>query len=105
MFANPVSAGGINAEWFKEQQLMALSPSGSQFDDVYVMNLYEVLMASIGKTGTFANFQLNTSAMDQIVKVHYVDEICLRDFSEQYTKERKIFFEPIFCAAFNKTGI
>ena len=67
--------------------------------------LYEVVMSSIGKTGTFANFRLNSSVMDQIVKNHYMKEICIRDVSEKYLVQRAKLFKPIFYTSFNKTGV
>ena len=93
-------------EWFKSQQaMMMMNPFGSQFNTGYMTQLYEVLMSSIGKTGTFANFRLNASVMDQIVKNHYMKEICIRDVSEKYLVQRAQLFKPIFYTSFNKTGI
>ena len=84
---------------------MKLNPFGSQLDTSYLSELYEALMASIGKTGTFANFQLNINVMDQVVNNHYVSDNCIRDFSEEFTQQRALLFEPIFRTSFNKTGV
>ena len=100
---NAVAAGEVTAEWFKAQQAMMVNPFSSQFNTGYMMQLYEVPMSSIGKTGTFSNFGLNTSVMDQIVKNHYVKEICIRDFSDEFTNQRAKLFQPTFHSSFNKT--
>ena len=94
-----------NAERFEAQQTMMFSPFGSNFDSDYMSRLYEVLMASIGKTGSFTNFRSNTSILNQIVQNHYTTKICVRDFSERFAAQRAKLFEPIFLTSFNKTGV
>ena len=102
---NAVTAGGMTAERFDQLQAMQLNPFGFHFDAVYIDKLYEVLMESIGKTGTFENFQLNINNMNQIVVNHYVKDICIRDLSDEYNAERAELFLPIFETSFNKTGV
>ena len=90
---------------FKQKLAVQVNPFGSQFDTEYLSRLYEELMASINKTGTFANFQLNINVMDQVVRNHYVSAACIRDFSARFKAQRAELFEPIFRASFNKTGV
>ena len=90
---------------FKQKLAMQVNPFGSQFDTSYLSELYEVLMASINKKGTFENFQLNVSVMDQVVRNHYVGEVCIRDLSARFKKQRAKLFEPIYLTSFNKTGV
>ena len=103
--ADTAAAEVNTAEGFEAQQKMMFSPFGSSFDSGYMSRLYEVLMASIGKTGSFTNFQLNISIMNQIVQNHYYSDICIRDFSVQFAAQRTNLFEPIFLNSFNKTGV
>ena len=66
--------------------------------------LYEKLMNSVGKTGTFKNFQKNIFMIDQIIKNHYDTDRCINDLSDDLAEERAQFFEP-FLICFNKEGL
>ena len=105
----PDPPGGVTAEWFKAQLAQLAKLFGPcfyyRFDTGYMWQLYYVLMKSIGKTGTHANFNLNIYVMEQLIMDHYVDQICLRDFSKEYISERKNLFGPWFRDSFNKRGV
>ena len=102
---NAVAAGGLTAEWWQMQQEAMLNPFGTQFDTNFLSRLYESLMASIDKTGSFENYQLNTNVLNQVVQNHYVSDFCIRDFSAQYKAQRAKIFLPIFTSSFNKRGL
>ena len=103
--ANAVAVGGVTEEWWQMQQEAMLTPFGSQFDTIFLNRLYEVLMASIDKTGSFENFQNNINVLNQVVQNHYVSDFCIRDFSAQYKEQRAKIFLPIFTSSFNKRGL
>ena len=91
--------------WFNAQLATLPGPSGQNFNTFYVLDLYEKLMSSLGKTGTFKNFQLNIGMLNHIITNHYATHRCIYDLSDDLAEERAQFFEPMFLSSFNKKGL
>ena len=77
----------------------------SRIDITYLLELYEVLMSSIGRVGTVRNCRINISMLIQIVQDHWLTNPCLQNFSEDYAGDRARFFGPIFETSFSWEGL
>ena len=91
---------GSRSAWLKAQQATHVN-----FDAGFLTALYEKLMSSVGKTGTFKNFASNTSGLNQIINNHYATHRCIYDLSDDLAEERAQFFEPLFRDFFNKENL
>ena len=58
----------------------------------YLVALYEALMKSVEKKGSLRNFKANIKALEQIVQNYHANNRCIKDLSDEYTGERRLFF-------------
>ena len=82
-----------------------MNPFGNNYHSGYMTKLYELLMYSIGKTPSFANYRANRGILHQLVNDHYFTTPCIRDFSAYFNTQRADFFKPIFDTSFNKEDL
>ena len=65
-------------------------------DEVYMMELFDALVSSVGKNAYWTTYKNNIHALEFTVMAHS-DKVFLRDLSDDYIDERKAFFEKL-CA-------